>query len=290
MQDTKDSDIFPEPAKLGRPRRRPAATRRKRVDEPVTDPLPAAPIEPSITLAANSAGRSFQKFSIPIAILTGAIIIGIAIILALGPFFRQPASTQFAVSNPQGSSKQQPVTVAADGPSLGQANAPVVIIEFSDFQCPFCRAFWRDTLPTLTQNYIATGKARLVYRNFPIAQLHPSAQIAALAGQCALAQNKFWPFHDQMFSQQDKQGPNTVQFSAADLKKWAKDTGLNTSQFNSCLDTAKYDSVVKKDMADGTAAGVTGTPTFFVNGQMIVGAQGYQVFATAVDQALDKKK
>ncbi len=177
---------------------------------------------------------------------------------------------------------------ADDDAVKGSKDAPVEIIEFSDFQCPFCRAFWRQTLPKLEKNYIDTGKVKFVYRDFPLAQIHPTAQKAAEAAECAEEQNKYWEYHDKVFEEQEKQGQGTVQFTAADLKQWAADLGLDTAKFNKCLDSGKYQSEVEKDMQDGISVGVSGTPAFFINGIPVSGAQPFEVFKEIIDAELSK--
>lgn len=112
-----------------------------------------------------------------------------------------------------------------DDAHLGDENAPVVMIEFSDFQCPFCRSFWRDTLPLIKSEYIDTGKVRFVYRDFPLG-FHQGAMPAAQAAECAREQDKFWEMHDKIFIEQEKQGTGTIQFGADDLKRWASEIGL----------------------------------------------------------------
>ncbi|MBI1972139.1 MAG: DsbA family protein [Candidatus Aenigmarchaeota archaeon] len=190
---------------------------------------------------------------------------------------------------------QQRASISVDDdPSLGDTNAPVTIVEFSDFQCPFCRATYRDVLPDLKANYVSTGKVNFVYRDFPLpASLHPAAFIAAEAGQCANEQGKFWEMHDKIFDEQNKQGQGTVAFSADNLKSWAAEIGLDTSSFNSCLDLEKYASEVQKDLSDGEKAGVQGTPTFFIgnakDGYVVIpGAVPYSVFKQVVDQELER--
>lgn len=174
-----------------------------------------------------------------------------------------------------------------DDAMLGDKNAPVTIIEFSDFQCPFCRKFWGETMPQIKKSYLDTGKARLVYRDFPL-DFHPGAQPAAEAAECAEEQGKFWEFHDKIFAEQAKQGAGTIPFGANDLKKWAKGIGLNTAKFNECLDSGKYKDEVAKDTENGVAAGVSGTPTIFINGQRIVGAQPFAAFKAVIEQELEK--
>lgn len=181
-----------------------------------------------------------------------------------------------------------PVDVSADDDAvLGDKNAPVTLIEFSDFQCPFCRKFAEDTLPQLKKEYIDTGKAKLVYRDYPL-PFHAGATPAAEGGECAKEQGKFWQYHDTLFQEQAKQGNGTVEFTVDDLKKWAVQAGLNGNSFNQCLDSGKYKDEVAKDLADGEKAGVSGTPTTFVNGTPIVGAQPFAALKTVIDEELKK--
>lgn len=183
----------------------------------------------------------------------------------------------------------QPPTVDDDA-VLGEANAPVTLIEFSDYQCPFCRRFFELTLPEIKKNYIDTGKAKLVFRDFPL-PFHASAIPAAQAAECANEQNQFWAMHDKLFEKQGEQGGGTIQFGADDLKTWAQELdGLNYADWETCFDSEKYTTEIEKDRADGVAAGVSGTPTVFVNGRMITGAQPYQVFAAAIEAALAEVK
>jgi protein-disulfide isomerase len=175
-----------------------------------------------------------------------------------------------------------------DDPVLGDAKAKVLIIEFGDYQCPSCRMFWREVEPRLKKDYIDTGKVKLVFRDFPIVQIHPEAMLAAMAADCAGDQNKYWQYHDKVFREQDKGEDGLVRFKAADLKKWAKDTGLDTTAFNACLDSERYKDEVAKDKADGDAVGIPGTPMFFINGQVVGGAQPYPVFKKIIDEELKK--
>jgi len=169
--------------------------------------------------------------------------------------------------------------------TLGNKNAKVTVIEFSDFQCPFCRSFWRDTLPQIKKEYIDTGKVLFAYRHFPLRSIHPGAAPAAEASECANEQGKFWEMHDKIFAEQDKQGQGTIQFTNDDLKKWASEIGLN---INSCLDSGKYSKNVTEDEQAGNTATTTGTPTFVVNGQVTVGAQPFESFKAIIDQELSK--
>ena len=173
-----------------------------------------------------------------------------------------------------------------DDPMLGSPDAKVLIIEFGDYQCPSCRMFWKDVEPRLKKEYIDTGKAKLVFRDFPIVQIHPEALLASMAVDCAGEQNKYWQYHDKVFREQYNKGDDLVRFKAADLKKWAKDSGLDQAKFDQCLDSEKYKNEVLKDKADGDAVSVQGTPTFFINGHVIGGAQPYPAFKTLIDDLL----
>jgi len=175
-----------------------------------------------------------------------------------------------------------------DDPILGNKNAPVAIIEFSDFQCPFCRAFWEESLPQIKKEFIDTGKAKLIYRDYPLS-FHSMAMPSAQAAECADEQGKFWEMHDKIFGEQDKLGQGTVTYAVQDIKGWAAEIGLNASKFNNCLDSGKYKTEVDKDFADGTAAGVTGTPSIFINGRLIVGAQPFASFKAIIEEELNKK-
>jgi protein-disulfide isomerase len=173
-----------------------------------------------------------------------------------------------------------------DDPVLGSPNAKVLMIEFGDYQCPSCRMFWKDVEPRIKKEYIDTGKVKLVFRDFPIVQIHPEALLAAMAVDCSADQNKYWEYHDKVFREQYNQGDDLVRFKAADLKKWAKDIGLDPAKFDQCLDSEKYKNEVLKDKADGDAVSVQGTPTFFINGHVIGGAQAYPAFKNLIDSLL----
>ena len=171
----------------------------------------------------------------------------------------------------------------------GRADAKLTLIEFSDFQCPFCERFYRETLPLIDKDYIQTGKLRMIYRDFPLASVHENAQKAAEAAQCAGEQGKYWEMHDQIFA-------NHTAMSVDDLKKYARGLGIAVDRFDRCLESGAYAEEVKKDMADGQALGVQGTPTFFlgltgkdntIQGIRIAGARPYAVFKQIFDRFLE---
>lgn len=183
-----------------------------------------------------------------------------------------PAPTQVAVK------------VNANDPVLGDPKAKLTIVEFSDFQCPFCARFFRDTLPQVTKDYLDTGKAKFVYKN--LAFLGKESTDAANAALCAKEQNKFWDYHDKLFTSQS--GENQGAFSPANLKKYAVDLGLSASQFNSCLDAQKYNSQVQDDIAEANKNGFNSTPSVAIGSTPVVGAQPYAQFKDAIEKELTK--
>jgi protein-disulfide isomerase len=174
---------------------------------------------------------------------------------------------------------RQAVKGAPTSPVRGPANAPIEIVEWSDFQCPFCQRVG----PSIEQVFKTYGdRVKLVYREYPLPN-HPNARPASEAGQCANEQGKFWPMHDKMFASQQRLGTN-------DLKQYASELGLDTAKFNACFDSHKYAQVVEADIAAGNEAGVNGTPALFINGRMISGAQPFEVFKKIIDEELESKK
>jgi|GEM_PF-483151 len=173
---------------------------------------------------------------------------------------------------------------------LGNKNAEVIVVEFSDYQCPFCRRFYLNTIKQLKKDYIETGKVAFVYRDFPL-EFHPMAQKTAEAAQCAGEQGKYYEFHDKVFEEQAKMGQGTIPYSIDDLKRWASEIGLDMQKFNDCLNNEKYKDEVQKDFYDGIVANVEGTPTIFIGkrgkpAKKIVGALPYEVIKAAIEQTL----
>ena len=220
--------------------------------------------------------------------IPGAIVIAGALIA--GAVFYSNRNPSLETANPGSGQPAGKIEVSADDdPFLGPENAKVTIIEFSDFQCPFCRSFWRDTLSQIKEQYINSGKSvKFVYRDFPLSSIHPMGQKYAEAAECAGDQNKYWEMHDKIFKEQDKLGQGTIgAYGIGDVKRWARELGL-AGGFNQCLDSGKYAAEVKKDFDDGVAAGVGGTPTFFINGRATVGAQPFESLKAIIDQELEK--
>lgn len=169
------------------------------------------------------------------------------------------------------------VAVSADGAfSQGPKDASVTIIEFSDFQCPYCSRVVA-TLKEVVRLY--PKQVRLAYRDFPIASLHPKAAKAAEAARCAGDQGKFWEYHDRLFESQ-------AQATVVDFKRYAEQLKLSSKEFTACLDSAKYAAAVQADVEEGTRLGITGTPTFFINGRLLVGALPLESFQKFIDREL----
>ncbi len=172
--------------------------------------------------------------------------------------------------------------VHAPRPALGAASAPVTIVEYADYQCPFC-ATWAKTIePQIKQTYIDTGKVRLEWHD--MAWMGDESRDAANAARCAGDQGQFWAYHDLLFASQA--GQNTGAFSKERLKAFGRQLGLNTAAFDACVDSDRYGDAVQADFAEATRLGITGTPAFFINGQRIDGAQPYATFQAAIQAAL----
>lgn len=168
------------------------------------------------------------------------------------------------------------VTVALDGaPVRGNANAPVTVVEFSDFQCPYC-ARAEGEIGKVREAY--KDQVKIVYKDFPL-PIHPNAPKAAEASRCAGEQEKYWEYHDVLFA-------NNNALEVPNLKKFAADLKLDTAKFDACLDSGKYAPEIAKDVAEGTRVGVSGTPAFFINGRLVSGAQPFTAFQEVIEDAL----
>ena len=171
-------------------------------------------------------------------------------------------------------------TAAADGMTLGNADAPVTIYEYSDFQCPFCGVAAAETVPQLDRDYLATGKAKLIFKNF--AFLGQESRWASEAAACAGDQEKFWEYHNKLFEEQN--GENKGAFKVENLKRFAAEIGLNQGDFNTCFDAGKYTGQIADEISEAENRGVNATPTFFV-GQTAVDSS-YDAISTAIEAAL----
>ena len=187
----------------------------------------------------------------------------------------------------------EPVKISADDdPVIGNPNAPITIIEFSDFQCPFCARFHVQTLPLLLEQYIDQGKVKLVFRDFPIQSIHPNALPASVAAECANEQGQFKAMHDMLFDNQ-KQWSNQETVNALSMfSQYAIEIGLDQENFDSCLTSGKYIEEIRNDLDDGRSYDVTGTPGFFIGNDEIgyvelKGAQPFESFKKVIDAQLE---
>jgi protein-disulfide isomerase len=197
-----------------------------------------------------------------------------------------PAQQQPAAAQPSGGVAEVPVTpepqytryeIPTDGfPSLGPADAPITIVEFSDFQCPFCRRFHEETYQDLLNAY--PGQIRFVYRNLPLESIHPEAMPSAVASLCANDQNAYWDYHTKLFSSENLGRDIYIQY--------ASELNLNVEEFTACLDSGKHDEFIAQDIDFAVNLGIQSTPTFFVNGLAIVGAQPLSSFQQIIDLEL----
>jgi protein-disulfide isomerase len=171
---------------------------------------------------------------------------------------------------------REQLRVATDEPAYGPAGAPVEIIMYSDFQCPFC-AKVTATIERLKHAY--DGKIRIVFRDFPLASIHPQALQAAVAARCAHEQGRFWEYHDQLFA-------HPRDLAAARLEDYAAILGLDAARFSACRSNERTVAMVRENLASGEQLGLAGTPAFFINGRFLNGAQPYEVFERVIDEEL----
>lgn len=248
-----------------------------------------------------------------LALICGTVIV-VCLIIVIA-FFNKSSSSNSVNNNagnalgnnnvPNQQQPQQPqqpsgpVKISVDDdPVLGDKNAPITMIEFSDYECPFCKRHFTDVWPQIIKDYIDTGKLKLVYRDFIAVPSHnPLATSQAMAATCAKDQGgdaMYFKYHDEIFKKTTSGGNG---FAVSELPAIAKSLGLNVTAFQSCLDSNKYKDEVAKDQADASKAGVNGTPSFFVGkstqdgviqGTIIVGAQPFSAFKVIIDEELKK--
>ena len=196
-----------------------------------------------------------------------------------------PIAPQAAVPNqPQAPAPGQKQNVdVGHFPPIGDSNAKVKIVEFGDFRCPFCEKFFTDTEPQILNDYVKTGKAVFYFRHYQF--LGPASVVSGNGAECANEQGKFWDFHNYLYKNQPSESDTSL-YTTDKLTQIAGTLGMNTTKFQSCLSTNKFDKNVSDDLAAGQKATVNGTPTIFINGTPIVGAQPYSAFKSAIEAAL----
>lgn len=170
----------------------------------------------------------------------------------------------------------------------GSASAPVTVYEMSDFQCPFCRRFATETFPTIEKEYIATGKVRWIFINFPLTSIHANAAAAAEFAACASRQNRFWPAHDLLYARQDQWA--TLKDPGQFFMAQAAGLGLKRDPLLACLQSGTGRQLVQSDAAGASRAGASSTPSFYIEGGMMAGAQPITVFRPILDSIVKQKK
>ncbi|NOZ00067.1 MAG: DsbA family protein [Chloroflexi bacterium] len=215
-------------------------------------------------------------------VVVGAVLVSIALIY---PSIKPVGDIVVPPANPR---------PMADGNAMGDPNAPVTIIEYSDYQCPYCRFFSEQTEQLIVETYVQTGKVYFIYRsmgNFVSDNIAKSTGVentessdAAEAAHCAGEQDKFWEYHDILFANQTGEGVGA--YAPRRLKAFAESLDLDMNAFNECFDSHKYQQVVEQEGLDGRAAGVTGTPSFVINGELFSGAQPFDAFREVIETAL----
>ena len=237
----------------------------------------------------------------PVAILLGSFVIGVSILVSggvikVGGMATAPIAPVAAQPQPQPAPQPTSSKVSIDDdPILGDKNAKLTLIEFSDYECPFCKRHFDQTYPQLKKDYIDTGKVKLVYRDYPLPFHDPMATYEAQAVSCSREQGgdtAYFKMHDEIFKRTTSNGNGLTKDQ---VSKIATDLGFNAANITSCADADKYKEEVAKDIADGSAAGVSGTPSFFIGksdssgtieGTILVGAQPYSAFQQIIDPLL----
>ena len=218
-----------------------------------------------------------RYYVLSIIIILGIISVGTAVVFLLRaqPGVGAASNSELDLSN---SYKE----LMVDGNTMGDPNAPVVIEEFSDFQCAFCRQFFLETEKPLIEQYVSTGKVYFIYRTLG-SWLGPGSQYSAEAAYCAGDQDMFWEYHDALFTNQGQ-----MKFTPVNLIQLADNLGMDLNVFGNCVENYKYRDQVKKDLTDGISAGVRGTPSFLINGRLVIGAQPFSFFQQAIETALSE--
>ncbi|MBI4992225.1 MAG: DsbA family protein [Candidatus Harrisonbacteria bacterium] len=234
----------------------------------------------------QSSGNN-QNIFLPASILIAAVLISGSLIYSTG---KKAAPSQLGANTGEvvaGVTTGKELELTSEDVVLGDLNAPVTVVEYGDFQCPFCGRFYSTTENQIRENYVKSNKVKFVYRHF--AFLGPESRVAANAAECAKDQGKFWAYHDSLYDTEIKDGEEHNGNLNRDLfLSLAKDLSLNENDFTACLDSNKYDEKVQKDYVGAQALGVRATPTIFVDDKKVEGALPYEQFKLLIDQELSK--
>ena len=222
-----------------------------------------------------------RDYFLPVSILAAAVMISGSILYTVGrnDNARNPG---LAAIGGVGAPDVSAIELSGRDVILGDPDAPVTFVEYGDFQCPFCRQIFMDTEKALRDEYVKTGKMKMVYRDFPLDSIHPYARSAAEAAECAKDQGKYWAYHDALYERQSS-------IPSMDFVDLAKELGFDTASFGQCFTSGQYRDDVEKDFQGGIALGVQSTPTVFVNGFKLVGAQPLADFREIIESELQKQ-
>jgi len=215
-----------------------------------------------------------------IAIIVASVIVGGSFIYGNSIGGNSDGTAQLAVNVEDDVTDEIIVErdISDDDVVLGDPSAPVVFVEFGDYQCPFCKQL-SITEKRIREEYVATGKLKMVFRDFPLDAIHPNARPASEAAECARDHGKYWQYHDVLFERQDE-------LPTMDYVSVARGLGIDEAEFKACFEGGKYKDEVERDYQDGIKLGVSGTPTSFINGKRIPGALPYEAFRDAIEDAL----
>jgi protein-disulfide isomerase len=261
--------------------------RKKSINEDILPSEPVMKPEQTFTFKATHFYAVLVVLAFAVGILIGFVVWG-----------RTPATPVAAAAPPVVATptlEEVSYEISTEGfPSIGPADAPITIVEFSDYQCPYCTRWHEDTYQPLFSAY--PGKIRLVYRNYPLS-FHQNAMMGAEAALCAGDQGQYWAMHDKLFSENDQMNnPEGTTLDADTYVQWATDIGLDGPSFKDCLSTEKYKPQIQQDVAyadslptENGEAAVGGTPTFFINGHRLVGAYPLSTFQQIIDADLAVK-
>ncbi|MFH1056432.1 MAG: thioredoxin domain-containing protein [Candidatus Micrarchaeota archaeon] len=202
----------------------------------------------------------------------------------------QPSPTETPQAATILSAEQVQALYAKAAGKKGEENANVTILEFSDYQCPYCRRHYNTAYQQIESDYVEKGKTKIAFMDFTLS-FHPAAIPAANAMRCAGEQGKYWEAHDAVFEAQTPLGQGTIEFGVEEIKKWIGNvTGIDKTKLNACIDSNKYASAIEESLNLGAQVGIGGTPGFIINGVVFAGACPYQTFQQAIDAAAEGKK
>lgn len=230
------------------------------------------------TNRTNRSSRIARQTRSQRPVIYGALLVcGFLLGIASGFLIWGNANPSVAGAQPDNQPLKRITVETGDNPSIGPADAPITIIEFSDYQCPYCKQWHDQVFQRLLDEY--PTQVRIVYRDFPLTSIHPQAAPAASAADCANEQSAYWPYHERLFSYEYELGRDTY-------LKYAQELNLDMTAFTTCLDSNRYQKQVLANMDYGTSLGVYSTPTFYINGIYLLGAQPFETFKSIIDKEL----